>query len=187
MFILWVNIIIMIWVKNGGHVSYMFFIILYLSNNMLLASALTLRLFTINYFYWFSKWSIQGQLRQFVRFTDSQTLVCLLNWWFDKTSIIGELTYNVLALVSFGFWIAKMVGIDETLSPPIYPFYQREINKLYHYINHGLLFLLFSIQTPPLYGFTHNGINRTLLFLLFYIMLIYIPWYFFTGDRIYDV
>jgi hypothetical protein len=39
----------------------------------------------------------------------------------------------------------------------------------------------------PFNGGDGGGIGEALLFILFYLMLVYIPWYFFTGDRIYDV
>jgi hypothetical protein len=175
----------MIWINNGGYIPYLYFFILYISNDYLLTTALTIRLFTINYFVWFINWDIQNQLRQFVRFTDTQTLVCLLYWWFNKSPIIAELTYNVLFLVSVGFWIGKLMGIDENLPLIKYPFFQKKISNLYHYINHGLLFLLMAVKTP--HNYSINGCNNTLLFILFYLMLIYIPWYFITGDTIYNI
>jgi hypothetical protein len=216
----------MIWIKNAQYVPYMYFIMLNaLKGDCLMATALTIRLFTINYFFWFQEWSLFGQLRQCVRFTDSQTVLCSVYWWSNNDPNIGQLAYNVLALVTFGFWGAKLAGIDETLVPTAYPFFQSEVSKLYHYINHGLLFLLLSLQhhtfrptkivngTPEWRHFSSSSgnpveiynlrlpsspilnlqryndgmIGETLLYILFYLMLVYIPWYFFTGDRIYDV
>ena len=174
----------MIWIKNGGYVSYMYLLFLHLlKGDVLIACSMTIRLFTINYFFWFCEWSYFGQLRQFVRFTDSQTVLCLLYWLYDKNNDIEEITYNILAIVTFGFWVAKMFGIDETLVAIKYPFIQDIVTKFYHYINHGLLLLIIS----PLYRFSINGIKNTLLFILMYLMLIYIPWYFFTEDRVYDI
>ena len=174
-----------------------------------MATALTIRLFTINYFFWFQEWSLVGQLKQCVRFTDSQTVLCLVYWWSNSDHAFGQLAYNVLALVTFGFWGAKLAGIDETLVPTAYPFFQSEVSQLYHYINHGLLFLLLSVKHQPfrptgnpveIYNlplpsspilnfqrYNDGMIGETLLYILFYFMLVYIPWYFFTGDRIYDV
>jgi len=182
----WRNI--MIWIKNAQYVPYMYFIMLnVLSGDCLIATALAIRLFTINYFFWFQEWSLFGQIRQCVRFTDSQTVLCLSYWWSNRNPIVGQLAYNILALVTFGFWCAKLAGINETLVPTTYPFFQTEVSKLYHYINHGLLFLLLSVEHQPFNGGDGGGIGETLLFILFYLMLVYIPWYFFTGDRIYDV
>lgn len=180
----------MILIKNGIFVPYIYFIILnILNNNYLLSTAISIRLFTINYFYWFAEWSFRGQLKQFVRFTDSQTVLCLLYYYLNKNKLIEKITYNILLLVTFGFWIGKLSGIDETSTAILikYPFFQTEINNLYHYINHGLLFLLFSIDKPIFYGFTIDAINKTLLFILFYLMLIYIPWYVITNDTIYNI
>lgn len=175
----------MIWIKNGGYIPYLYFVFLYLLNgDKLFATALTIRLFTINYFFCFFDWNVQSQVRQFVRFTDSQTLVCLLNWYY-KTPIIEELTHNILMLVTVGFWIAKTMEIDETLISSEYPFLQQEVCKLYHYINHGLLLLLFTSSTNITNNM--NSYKNTLLFILFYIMLIYIPWYFITDDTIYNI
>ena len=78
-----------------------------------------------------------GQLRQCVRFTDMQTAVILLLRG-GGPDAPDALAYNILALVTFGFWCAKCLGIGETLSQPTYPFLQKEICQLYHYINHGL-------------------------------------------------
>jgi len=150
-----------------------------LQNDLLLASAICIRIFTINYFFWFQPWTIMGQLHQFVRFTDMQTVVIFL---LRGGVIKDSLAYNILGLVTFGFWCAKCLGIDETILNPTYPFLQKDICNLYHYINHGLLFALHQ---------SFNGgeaaIGETLLFILFYLMWIYIPWYFFTGDKIYDI
>lgn len=175
----------------------------YVGLDCLTATAIAIRLYTINYFFWFSERTILGQLRQSVRFTDSQTGLCLLCWYYGTDHpIIGPLTYNILFLVTFGFWFAKSLGIDETLNLQLPPYFQHEVSRLYHYINHGLLFTILNTTQPtqytlrlPFYNAPKYGensetivnVNNTLLFILFYIMLIYIPWYFFTGDKVYDV
>lgn len=178
----------MISIKNGIYIPIIYFISLYLFNNdYLLSTSLSLRFFTINYFFWFQKWTIEGQMKQFVRFTDSQTILCLLNKIFYKNKIIKEITFYIFTLITFGFWIFKFFNIDETTKKTKYPFLQSDINNFYHYINHGLLYLLFNIKYFNDIKFTINGFKYTLIYILFYIMIIYIPWYFITDDRIYDI
>ena len=171
--------------KNGAFVPTLYaFLMETLKGDCLVATALAIRAFTINYFFWFQPRTPFGQLRQFVRFTDSQTLVCLLHWLWPDNETITTLCHHILAIICVGFWAAKLVfGIGETMVTPTYPFMMHEINKLYHYINHGLLWFIFTqTQTAPF-----NDLKTSLLYILFYIMLIYIPWYFITDDRIYDV
>jgi hypothetical protein len=181
--------------KNGAFVPSIYALLMKsLKGDCLIATAAAIRIFTINYFFWFQPWTMFGQLRQFVRFTDSQSLVCLMHWVFPNDKVVTSLCNHILAIVAVGFWIAKLFfGISETLVKPTYPFMMHEINKLYHYINHGLLWWIFqSTTTHPNTPFNDmqdfaTTIKPTLRYILFYIMLIYIPWYFITGDRIYDV
>lgn len=162
-----------------------------LKDDSLFASAIAIRIFTINYFFWFQPWTIIGQMRQCVRFTDMQTvMVSLLRMRSNNEN--RAIAYNILGLITVGFWCAKCLGIDETLEQPKYPFLQKEICRLYHYINHGLLFGLMHIEYTPFNDNKEIGgdtlqIGKSLRVILFYLMCIYIPWYFFTDDRIYDI
>lgn len=181
----------MIWICNGGFVPFIYFLILSFTDDYLLSAAMTIRLFTINYFFWFVPWTIQQQLRQCVRFTDSQTLLCVLNYYIHDARF-EQITFNILAIVSFGFWIGYCCGIDEQFVKIPYPFMQEEISNLYHYINHGMLFLILFfkiISSTPQHNieFYVESIKNTFLYVIMYIMIIYIPWFFITGDTIYNL
>jgi hypothetical protein len=157
----------------------------------LISTAVAIRLYTISYFAWFREWTLFGQLRQLVRFTDQQSVLCMLYTYDryhngDHNEVITAVTYNILWMITAGFWTAKWFGMTETCMGDDYPFLHQVIHKTYHYINHGLLLLIFHTHHPFIGG-THMGVNRTALYFLFYLMLIYLPWMFFTGDSIYNI
>lgn len=171
----------MIWIKNGGYVPYVYQLITNWTNNYFLGVILALRLITINYFYWFMSWTLYEQLKQNVRFTDCGTLVSLL-YTIDPQRYEG-VCYAINWLITVGFWTGKSLGFNETLKKPKREIICHTINKLYHYLNHGLMLLIVSVKSER--TFITNDFLMTLGIIVYYLCLVYLPWYLMTGDTIY--
>ena len=182
-------------INNGYYVIPLFFGINYISNNYFLSLIICLKIFPVNYYYWFGdyydykinkKYNI---LKPFVRFTDSGHVVNLLYYLYPEKYL--SLAFNVHFMITFGYWSTVMLlnmkdadcikveGVDEKLM------------NMWVLMNHGFVFLhyiLFIVSNNnDVELFTEDDLMITFYWLYIWFIFIWFPWYMCTGDPVYSV
>ena len=184
---------ISLFVKNGLYIPFLSLIIYYYTNNFFLSMVFYLKLFPTNFYYFYAdeyNYLPKGYnfLIQFVRFTDTGHLASLL-YLIDKNYL--PLSFNIHFLITFAYWSGRFFfNMKES----------QEINKgiimkmtceLHCILNHGLPLLMFTNILvnfkPDDNPFTILNIYSTFNWILNWIMYIYFPWRFLTGDTVYTV
>ena len=104
--------------KNGYYIPFVFPLIYYATNDILLSTTITLKFFPANYMFWYShKFEYlfadrrYNQIKQIVRFTDTGYLASILA---NQSMTYIPLAFNIHFAVTFGYWIAKCtMGLDD--------------------------------------------------------------------------
>ena len=195
-------------VKNGYYVPPLALAIYSLTQNLYLASAVGLKLCSLNYYCWYwtefdyrfqdRRWNI---MKQMVRFTDTGHLVNAL-YLLSGPSGDGRgevdmwpLAFNVHFIVTFGYWTARLLfGMKDTL--PDDKEYDVVFEDAWVSLVHGWHFVLLifelrnrmmaSTDTCLYYGKPVDAWSAW-GWLLVWFSCVYIPWWTRTGDPIYSV
>jgi len=177
-------------IQNGLYLPFLFAGILFVSNDLFLASVVVLKMYSANYFYWFNNYYRYKNLdislnwlKQFVRFTDTGHLVSLL-FYFDRQKWF-QVAFVVHFTITFGYWIGRCfftmrdcdsLEIVEVIKP---------VENIFCSLNHSLPFILL-FWNRNLYAFTMSNFWFSYIWLYTWFFFIYLPWRWLTGDPVYD-
>ena len=182
------------YIKNGLYIPILHGIIYKRTTNMYLASIISLKLYSSNYFFWFGhtekiKNKSIVQLKQFVRYTDTGHLASFI--YFFKPEFL-PIAHNVHFIISTCYWIGRCIGIKET-SGKHHKDIMSEITLLTASLNHGLIyfFLIRDIQLLPSDVqkdlFSTQTLSYTYLWSYVWFFCIYLPWRYITHDEVYSI
>ena len=183
--------------KNGYYIPLLFPLVYYTTQNVLISTTITLKMFPTNYMFWYSHKFNYGfadrrynQIRQIVRFTDTGYLVSILA--IQSSSYVPN-AFNTHFAITFGYWIAKCtIGLDD-VDRTNGPEYNIEFERLWGAIIHGipLAILLQKIRTTNYldicpYYFSPWDLMMSYAWLCAWGLFVYIPWCIRTGDPVYN-
>jgi hypothetical protein len=185
--------------KNGYYIPFLFPLLYSLTNNVLLSTTITLKMFPANYMFWYSHKFDYGfvdyrynQIKQIVRFTDTGYLASILVL---SSSSYVSLAFNIHFAITFGYWIAKYVlgidDVDKTNGSEYDVVFERFWVGLVHGVPLTILtyYLVFENtreDTMCPYYFSPRDLMMSYVWLWTWIFAVYIPWRIRTGDPVYD-
>ena len=180
------------YVKNGLYIPVVHGIIYKQTQNMYLATIISMKLIPTNHLIWFGHTenisSRFVQLKQFVRFTDSGHLASFI--YFFRPDFL-PIAHNIHFLIMAGYWIGKLCGVKESGSNNDFDFMPR-IQFITSGLNHGLIygFLVRDIiasSTSSIYLFSKETLLYSYAWAYAWLFFIYMPWRYMTKDEVYSV
>jgi hypothetical protein len=185
---------IIIFIQNGLYIPLVFGVIYLFTNQIFLSTIISLKLYSINYFYWFNDYyyykNIPKKLnwiKQFVHFTDTGHIVSFLYYFNPSFLIVG---YNVHFIITFGYWIGKICFQLQDCANIEHPNIIKKVEYLFCICNHSLPLLLFMYeikQNSSYVIFNINSLYYSYLWAYIWLLTIYIPWVYITQDYVYSV
>ena len=189
---------ILIILKNGFYIPFLFPVFYYATHNIFFATNATLKLYPTNYFFWYSH-KLEyyfanrsfNQLKQFVRFTDTGYFALIL---VVQSPHYRPLAFNIHFVITFGYWIAKCIlrldDVDRTNESS----YSVRYDYLWSALIHGLPLILLARSLIidnreddmcPNY-FSIQDLRLSYIWCWTWLFCIYIPWRLRTGDPVYS-
>lgn len=182
-------------VVNGGFIPFLFIMLCRATEDVFLSSAICLKCFTINYFFWFNHLyngkykplpNCLNWLKQFIRFTDTGHLANLLICLDEKRWFTTA--FSVHFIITVAYWSAKGVGkmpdLDEVKDPIIW----KPFEKVMCGLNHSLpLFLLSRIAIVNKYSYELSDMLTAMAWIYAWFCCIYLPWRVVTRDVVYEI
>ena len=193
-------------IKNGIYIHFVHPIIQYLTGNMYLSSAITVKLYSINYFYWYGHVYTYlpnkkyNWIKQFVRFTDTGHIAAFMIIWYPNTTAIA---HNIQFIIMVGYWAGKIIfnlkDADRIGNDPNNP-ETCDIIDLHTdfctYIHHTIPYIVVVAKINSLVAiqpdfctqsFDNTNLINTYLWLYLWLIIIYVPWRLFTKDPVYSI
>lgn len=183
------------YIRNGLYVIPLFPILYYTSNDLFLSTIICLKLFSANFWYYYShlyNYNIPRKynvLKQFIRLTDTGHLVSFV-YYFNPAFF--PVAFNVHFIISFAYWLTTLFfGMEDldnaTDSSMIMP-----AHNTFCALNHGypLLLLIVKMSNDPdvcVNCFNEQSLYYTQLWLYSWLFFIYIPWRILTNDPVYSI
>jgi hypothetical protein len=185
------------YIRNGLYIPFLHIYIYYITNNLFLSTIIALKIYSANYFYWFSHYykykNIPKKLyflKQFVRFTDTGHIVSFIYFLNPK---FYPIAYNIHFIITFGYWIGKLCfkiedKDDLNISENIKIF-----ENVWSYSNHLIPLILLVRELwikPELCNyniFIFKDLYFSYLWLYTWYYCIYTPWNLITKDYVYNV
>ena len=178
-------------VKNGYYIPFLYFGTYIITNDLFLSTTIALKVYPINYFYWFNdKYSYlpnHNWVKQFVRFTDSGHIVSFLYYFYPKYL---PLAFTIHYVITFGYWTGRILLQMEDSDK----LYIHELDSRYENIwssmLHSFPLILLSheiITKNECVPFGYENLKLSYAWEYFWFFCIYIPWRFYTGDCVYDI
>lgn len=177
------------YVKNGLYIPVVHGIIYKHTQNMYLATIISMKLIPTNYLIWFGHTenisSHLVQLKQFVRFTDTGHLASFI--YFFRPDFL-PIAHNIHFLIMAGYWIGKLFGVKESGSNNDLDLMPR-IHFITSGLNHGLVygFLVRDIIASSTYSFSTDTLIYSYAWAYAWLFCVYIPWRHLTNDEVYSV
>jgi len=184
------------YIKNGYYIPPIHIGLFYFTKDIYLSTSIVLKLYSTNYFYWFSDHfdflpQPYTQLKQFIRFTDTGHIVSLL-YHIDKRRYL-PLAYNVHFVISAGYWFGKlcldMKDADALYNDDIIRWFNDSITYSIHILPY--MMLLYETYNCPYEEcsllFTKNDLYYSYLWLYCWFFFIYVPWRYITNDAVYSI
>uniref|UniRef100_A0A6C0JX36 Uncharacterized protein n=1 Tax=viral metagenome TaxID=1070528 RepID=A0A6C0JX36_9ZZZZ len=204
-----------IYIKNGFYVPVVYMGLWYFTNDFYLSTIISLKLHTMNYFYWFEHHyhflpSPYNFVKQFVRLTDSGIVASFIYYFIPG---FFPIAHNIQFVITFVYWIGKflynMEETNEIQSPEIIKWYVNLWTYLLHIapyvllVNEARKFTNMSGQSEmynvkygehslEMFGechnyFTQNDLIYSYNWMHYWLIYVYIPWRLITKDPIYSV
>ena len=184
--------------KNGLYLLYVYAALLIATNHLFLSTVVVLKLFPVNFFYWFydsfnyfgEPYKHWNQLKQFVLFSDSGHIIAFL-YLFDSQYL--PMAFNIHWLITVGYWygkwVMKMSDCSKHVQDNVFiPWYTQLWTHMNHSIHICLLFreivLLDKSMCYDYFGW--NDLFHTYLWMYGWFFCIYLPWRLITTDIVYD-
>ena len=183
-------------IKNGMYIHVIHAALTY-TYNFYLASCISIKLYSINYFYWYGhllnylKNPRLNWVKQFIRFTDTGHIASFMIILYPQ---LIPLSHNVLFIIMAGYWLGKFV------------FNLKDADKLNNaldlndshtdmctYIHHSVPYILIiramRLQTDTTceLQYSNSNLNNTYIWLYVWFLFVYLPWRRYTGDTVYSI
>ena len=186
---------IMKYIKNGFYIPPLFLVLSTTLNQLFLPMIICIKLFSINYYYWFSymydfkfsnkKYNI---LIQFVRFTDTGHIASFLYYFYPSFLPIA---FNVHFIITVGFWVGRVFFNMHDYGNYTDTDIMLWCNRVVEVLNHGLTFICLTwiliAEKHCIPYFNYHTIKYTFSWIYAWFFLIYIPWRMKTGDAVYSI
>jgi len=191
-------------IKNGFYIHAVHAFIQYMTNNTYLSAILSIKLYSINYFYWYGHFYTylpnprHNWVKQFIRFTDTGHLASAfpLLW-----PAILPVAHNVHFTIMAGYWIGKLafnlkdadrLGNAET--GDIIDWHLDFCTYVHHLVPYLLMYILSfdkwttnSHELVCVNEYSYNTLFYTYVWLYSWFIFIYVPWRLYTGDAVYSI
>lgn len=180
------------YIKNGCYVPFVYLGLWYFTGNFYLSSIISLKLHTMNYYFWFASYYtlLPGPynfIKQFVRFTDS-ALIASFIYYFNPTFF--PIAHNLQFLATFGYWIGMFFfNMDETNEPPP----PQKINWYINLWSYLLHILPYSLLLGEIYMydqchnyFTSQDMIYSFNWVQYWFIYVYLPWRIISKDCMYS-
>lgn len=179
---------------NGLYIPFIFFTHYFLYRHFFLSIAISLKIYSSNYFFWFNDdYSYKGLprrlnwIKQFVRFTDTGHIISFLYCTYPT---ILPIAFNTHFIITFAYWIGhfffQMKDCDIIQNAITIPF----IDNTFNIFNHLLPLILLTFELwkhPELAIFDYTSLFYSYLWIVTWFCFIYIPWRSYTGDCVYNI
>ena len=182
-------------IKNGMFIHLIHVYLTY-KYNFYIASCIAIKLYSVNYFFWFGnllnlfKNPRHNWVKQFIRFTDTGHIASFMI--LSAPSLL-PVAHNVHFTIMAGYWLGKfafnMKDADKLMISDI----DADHMDLCTYIHHTLPYLLmlhqmYNQQYISCY-IEYDTLNLiyTYAWLYSWFIFIYLPWNYFTGDKVYSI
>lgn len=178
-------------VKNGIYIHVVHLALLsYL--NVQLSTMIALKLYSVNYFYWFGteytffpRYPRLNWIKQFIRFTDTGHFASLLVYCYPS---FFPLVHNVHFLIMIGYLAGKilfqMKDADRITSSSLSEVHMDMLTYIHHILPYVLMVTLYPSEHRV---FTCETMIQTFAWLYTWFICIYLPWRFVVGDPVYSV
>jgi hypothetical protein len=182
--------------KNGYYIYLITCVLLY-NYNIFIALFITLKLYSINYFYWYgTKLSIFENpnfnwIKQFIRLTDTGHIAsCMV---FINYKLLS-LSHNVHFIIFIGYFACKLMFNLEDADRLIDDELNLSHMDISTYIHHSVPYML-SLYHMYITAASNNceimynysNIINTYIWLFMWFFCIYIPWRIITNDIVYSI
>ena len=195
---------LMSFIKNGFYIHAIHAFLQYKTNNAYLSAILSIKMYSINYFYWYGNYYSylpnprHNWIKQFIRFTDTGHLASVLPLIIPA---ILPVAHNVHFIIMAGYWIGKFAfglkDADRLGALETGDIIDWHVD-LCTYIHHLVPYLLiYTLSYEKWKKHQHNLVcaneysNQTLLYtymwLYCWFIFIYMPWRLYTGDTVYSI
>jgi len=182
-----------IFIINGLYIPFINIGLWYLTNDLYLSTIISLKLYPLNYFYWFEdKFSYLPHpfnfIKQFVRFTDTGHLASFI-YYFNPSFL--PIAHNVHFTITVGYWVAKfclgMKDLDIIDDPKLIRWFEIYWASAIHIVP-SVLFIIEIRNLDECYNyFSWIDLINSYRWLQIWFIYIYLPWRLITKDHVYDV
>jgi hypothetical protein len=188
---------VLLYIKNGFHLPLLGYLLYMLTSDSFVTVSVVLKLYSTNYFFWFcdrytyvkKPYEKYNQLKQFVRLTDTGHLASMIYYFYPA---FYPVAFNIHGFITIGYWTGKLL-YDMPDSDSIIVSdseYIVWINDAITHSIHGLpitMMIYRHFQSGSCYDFDLESVYYTYLWIYTWLISIYFPWRYFTGDAVYSV
>jgi len=191
-----------IFCKNGFYIHLVHGLLQYIVKDIYLSSAISIKLYSINYFYWYGNLynylsnPRHNWIKQFIRFTDTGHLASALPLFFPNALPIS---HNIHFIIMIGYWLGKLAfnmkdadRIDNKTSGDIIEWHLDLMTYIHHTVPYALILWLSKEKAQKVafeceYEYSNTTLYYTYLWLYAWLIFIYTPWRLSTGDTVYSI
>jgi hypothetical protein len=189
-------------IKNGYYIHFLHLFMYYLTDNIYVSSIISIKLYSVNYFYWYGYCYSYLQnkkynwIKQFIRFTDTGHIASVLAYFYPR---LIPLCQNVHFIIMFGYWCGKlafdMKDADRICNADVSDIVEWHMDictYIHHTIPYMLMILLMlgeskSREVNCEYEYNNTNLRHTYIWLYTWFIFIYMPWRIYTGDTVYSI
>ena len=197
-----INNIIKIVTKNGIYIHFIYFLLYHMTQNVYLSAAITFKLYSINYFYWFGHIYTylpnprNNWIKQFIRFTDTGHIASFIVLFYPR---LLPIAHNIHFIIMSGYWIGKfgfnLQDADKIVCNKSNPDTSDIIDThtdICTYMHHTIPYMLVLAQMHDserscLVEYNNANLLYTYYWLYTWAICIYIPWRLITNDAVYSI
>jgi len=191
-----------IFVKNGMYIHFLHALLQYRYGTFV-ASAVGIKMYSINYFYWYGHmYSYLANrkynwVKQFIRFTDTGHIASFLIIICPEAVPIS---HNVQFLIMTGYWAGKLVfnmkdadRIPQDKDNHLVDAHTDFCTYIHHTIPYAVVILkmaeIGAIKDENYCAATYDNVNliHTYLWVYTWLVCIYMPWRLYTNDTVYSI
>jgi len=189
------------WTKNGYYVHVIHALLQMVTGNTFLSATLAIKLYSLNYFYWYGHLYTylpsHNWVKQFIRMTDTghvASFALLIGPLFvdDFVQRFLPLAHNVHFIIMAAYWLSKgvlgMKDADRLVAPGLDEWHMDLLTYVHHTAPYCLLYLFpHSSELGCSYDYSHATLLYTYGWVYAWFLGIYCPWRLLTGDTVYSI
>jgi len=185
--------IILYYIQNGFYIPFIHLLLYFVTNNMFLSTAIALKLYPANYYYWFEEHYHYmprklNWIKQFVRFTDSGHIASFIYLIYPH---FFPIAYNVHFTITVGYWLGKLSMYHADKDIIFLPELNNTFQTLWSGMIHSIplsLFIYHLVNKNECYNyFTWEDLKWSYCWLYIWFFCIYLSWRLATGDCVYYI